>query len=232
MEKITMSPAAKTKIVNIVLKTLTYILYFMNTVFMTAVGLFTNLFFCSLAAYALAKFRFPGRRIIHGIFLASMMIPGIVLLVPQYLITYRLGLVDSFAGAILPGAVGIYGVFFMYQFYVGVPSDMAEAARIDGAGELRIFLQIYIRMVVPGLITLGIFTFNSYWNSFLWPNIVLIDTDKTVLAVALKNYNIYYTENMGPLMAGSIVIVIPVFLVFVFGQKYIVNNMSFSGLKA
>ena len=205
--------------------------YFLNTAIITAMGMFTNLFFCSLAGYALAKFRFPGRNIILNIFLISMMIPGIVFLVPQYIVTAKLGFVDTFWGVVLPGAIGVYGILFIRQFFLSIPNDFAESARLDGAGELRIFVQIYFRMVIPGLITLGIFTFNSYWNSFLWPNIVLMDESKAVLSVALKNYQIFYSDNMGPLMACSILMGIPVFIVYIVGQKYFVNNMSFSGIK-
>ncbi len=205
--------------------------YIFNTLFVTLLGCATNLLFCSLCAYALAKFRFPGRRVLQTAFLISMMIPGVVLIVPQFMVTLKLGLTDSLFGVVLPGAVGVWGILFMKQFFLAAPGDMAEAARIDGSGELRIFLQLYLPAASAGLITLGIFTFNSYWNSFMWPNIILTEPDLYLLTMALKNYQIYYSENMGPLMAGSIISVLPVFIIYVFGQKYFVNNMSFSGMK-
>ena len=205
--------------------------YIFNTLFVTLLGCATNLLFCSLCGYALAKFRFPGRRVLQTAFLISMMIPGVVLIVPQFMVTLKLGLTDSLFGVVLPGAVGVWGILFMKQFFLAAPVDMAEAARIDGSGELRIFLQLYLPAASAGLITLGIFTFNSYWNSFMWPNIILTEPDLYLLTMALKNYQIYYSENMGPLMAGSIISVLPVFIIYVFGQKYFVNNMSFSGMK-
>ena len=179
--------------------------YIFNTLFVTLLGCATNLLFCSLCAYALAKFRFPGRRVLQTAFLISMMIPGVVLIVPQFMVTLKLGLTDSLFGVVLPGAVGVWGILFMKQFFLAAPGDMAEAARIDGSGELRIFLQLYLPAASAGLITLGIFTFNSYWNSFMWPNIILTEPDLYLLTMALKNYQIYYSENMGPLMAGSII---------------------------
>ncbi len=203
---------------------------FLNTLCVTAMGMFTNLFFCSLCAYAFAKFKFRGKKAVESVFLLSMMIPGVVLIVPQFIITFKLGLHGTYTGAVAPGAIGLFGIFFMKQFFQSLPNDIGEAARVDGAGELTIFVRLYLPIATAGLITLGIFTFNAYWNSFMWPNLVL-SQEKQVITVVLRDYTIKYSDNMGPLMSGAIISVIPVFIVYVAGQKYFVNNMVFSGLK-
>lgn len=220
--------------------------YFFNSFFVTILGVFTNLFFGSMAAYSFSKIRFKARSMILKVFTASMMLPGIIMLIPQYLVVAKFpfvncnnilgqggtGFLNTYWGLILPGAVGVYGVLFMRQFFMTTPDEIGEAARVDGAGEIKIFASLYLRMVVPGLMTLGVFTFSAYWNSFLWPSLVLVsDQTKWVLPIALKNYQVLYTDNYGPLMAGSVFITIPVFIVFLFTQKYYITNITFAGIK-
>lgn len=215
------------------------------TVFITAVGMFTNLFFGSMAGYAFSKLRFRGRKLIFKIMLSSLMVPSIVTLLPQYFVLARFPLVGGndivgeggagFIGTpwavILPGAIGVYGVFFMRQFFHGVPNALGEAARVDGASEFRIFWQIYFPQVVPGVITLGIMTFNSYWNSYLWPSVVLISSDVSVLSLLLGQYQQIYDTDYGAIMAGSLIIMLPSFLIFAFLQKYFMHTVTFAGVK-
>lgn len=215
------------------------------TVFITAMGMFTNLFFGSLAGYTFSKMRFRGRKLIFKIMLMSLMIPSIVTLLPQYYILAKFPLVGGndilgnggagFIGSpwavVLPGAIGVYGIFFMRQFFHGVPQALGEAARIDGASEFRIFWQIYLPQVSSGLITLGIITFNSYWNSYLWPSIVLITGDVSVLSLILGQYQQIYETDYGAIMAGSLIIMLPSLLIFAFLQKYFMNTVTFAGVK-
>ena len=215
------------------------------TVFITATGMFTNLFFGSMAGYAFSKLEFRGRKLIFKIMIASLMIPGIVTLLPQYFVLAKFPLIggndifgDGGAGfigspwaVILPGAIGVYGIFFMRQFFHGLPKALGEAARIDGASEFRIFWQIYLPQVTPGMITLGIITFNSYWNSYLWPSVVLITKKVSVLSLILGRYQQIYETDYGAIMAGSIIIMLPSLLIFAFLQKYFMNTVTFAGIK-
>lgn len=215
------------------------------TIFITATGMFTNLFFGGMAGYAFSKLQFRGRKLIFKVMIASLMIPSIVTLLPQYYVLARFPLVggnditgtggQGFIGSpwavILPGAIGVYGIFFMRQFFHGVPKTLGEAARIDGAGEFRVFWQIYLPQVTSGFITLGIITFNSYWNSYLWPSIVLITGDVSVLSLILGQYQQIYETNYGAIMAGSLIVMLPSLLIFAFLQKYFMNTVTFAGIK-
>lgn len=215
------------------------------TVLITAVGIFTNLFFGSMAGYAFTKLRFRGRKLIFKIMLSSLMIPSIVTLLPQYFVLAKFpfaggndilgeggaGFIGTPWAVILPGAIGVYGVFFMRQFFHGVPNALGEAARVDGASEFRIFWQIYVPQVVPGMITLGIMTFNSYWNSYLWPSVVLIGSDVSVLSLLLGQYQQIYETDYGAIMAGSLIIMLPSFVIFAFLQKYFMHTVTFAGVK-
>lgn len=216
-----------------------------NTIIITAVGMFTNLFFGSMAGYAFSKLRFRGRKIIFKIMILSLMIPSIVTLLPQYYVLAKFplvggndifgnggsGFIGTVLAVILPGAIGVYGIFFMRQFFHGVPAALGEAARVDGASEFRIFWQIYLPQVSSGLITLGIITFNSYWNSYLWPSVVLISGDVSVLSLILGQYQQIYETDYGAIMAGSLIIMLPSLLIFAFLQKYFMNTVTFAGIK-
>lgn len=215
------------------------------TVLITAVGMFTNLFFGSLAGYTFAKLKFRGRKIIFRIMLMSLMIPSIVTTLPTYYVLAKFplaggnnilgeggsGFIGSPLAVILPGCIGVYGIFFMRQFFYGVPDALGEAARIDGASEFRIFWQIYLPQVSSGLITLGIITFNSYWNSYMWPSIVLSVGDVKMLSLLLGDFQQIYQAEYGAVMAGALVIMLPSLLIFAFLQKYFMNTVTFAGVK-
>ena len=174
-----------------------------------------------------------------------MMIPGVITLIPTFFVLLRfpfaggnnilgqggIGFYDNLAAVILPGCVGVYGIFFMRQFFVSLSDELAESARIDGAGEFRIFFQIYLPLVLPGLLTLGIFTFQSGWNNFMWPNIVLQSPENQLLTMAFKAFQNSRTTDFGPLMALSIMMAIPVLILFVFMQKYFVQGVALGGVK-
>ncbi len=204
------------------------------TILITIVGMFTNLFFGGLAGYTFARLQFRGRKIIFRIMLMSLMLPTIVTILPQYYIIAKMGLVGNWLAVVLPGAVGVYGIFFMRQFFYGVPAALGEAARIDGAGEFRIFWQIYFPQVTSGLITLGIITFNSYWNSYLWPSMVLLTGDVKMLSLLLGDFQQLYgalPDSVGSVMAGAIIIMLPSLIIFAFLQKYFLNTVTFAGVK-
>ena len=207
--------------------------YIGNTLIVITAILVTQLLFCSMAGYSLARLRYPGKNFIVKFFMATMMIPGIISLIPSFLVVNAFGAVDSLWGIILPATYSIYGCLFMRSFFVGTPREIAEAARIDGANEFTIFLRLYIPMVLPGFLTLALFTFNGSWNNYLWPSIVLPSKEDVwaTLAVALKNFEAIYGDDYGSVMAGAVIMALPSMLIFICGQKYFVENLSFSGIK-
>lgn len=228
-----------------VFETIPFFNMLLNSVIVTVAGMCTNLFFGSLAAYAFSKIKFSGHKIVFNIMLMSMMIPGVITLIPTFFVLLRfplaggnnilgqggIGFYDNLAAVILPGAIGVYGIFFMRQFFMSLPDDMAESARIDGAGELRIFYRIYLPLVVPGLMTLGIFTFQSGWNNFMWPNIVLQSPENQLLTMAFKFFKTPTEVSYGPLMAISLMMAVPVLVLYVFMQKYFVQGVALGGVK-
>lgn len=220
--------------------------YFFNTLLLTVVNVVTNLLFASMAAYGFEKLRFKGSGVIFKIMMASMMLPGIATTVPTFLLLRSFplvggnnilgqgghGFIGSFMGVLLPGTVGVYGIFFMRQFLIPVSSDYAEAARIDGAGEFRIFLSIYIPMLVPAMLTLGIFCFQGVWNSYMWPNLILQGHEElSVLAMAIRNYSLETNFQYGPMMAMSILMSLPIIVAFCFMQKYFISGVAVGGIK-
>ncbi len=202
-----------------------------NTLFVIAMIMIFSLLFCCMGGYALARLDFKAKDWIVKFFYASMMIPGIICLIPQYIVVSFFGIDASLWGIIVPAICSIYGCLFMRSFFLNSPKEIAEAARIDGAGELRIF-SLYLPSVLPGIVTLGLFTFNSHWNSYLWPYLIVgNDPENFVLSVAVKEFELLAVDNYGPLMAASIITVLPMFLLFTLGQKHFMNNLSFTGVK-
>lgn len=204
-----------------------------NTLIVIVAVCVSQLLFCAMAGYSLARLRYPGKSFIVKFFMATMMIPGIISLIPQYMVVNAFGAVDSLWGIILPSTYSIYGCLFMRSFFMATPSEIAEAARIDGASEFKIFVKLYIPMVLPGFLTLALFTFNGCWNNYLWPSLVLPTMEDTwgTLAVALKSFEGAYGYDYGNVMAGSVIMAIPSMLIFICGQKYFVENQSFAGIK-
>jgi multiple sugar transport system permease protein len=206
--------------------------YFTNSVLVAGLITVGNLVFCSLMGYALAKLRFPGRRALFGLVLATLMVPGMVTFVPQFVLVSNLGLVNSYAGLVLPFLVGPFGVFLMRQYLLSIPDDLVEAARVDGAGELRIFARVVLPLCGPALATLGILTFLTSWNSFLWPLVVATTEDRYTLPVALALFSVGQNRTeFGLLLAGAVVVVLPVLIVFIALQRHFLRGIATTGLK-
>ncbi len=220
-------------------------LYFWNSLVLSVAGVLANLFFGSLAGYAFAKLTFRGSKPMFRLLLAAMMIPGIVTMIPSFYVlrhfpllggndlfgTGGQGLLNSFWGIILPGASGTFAVFFMRQFFLTLPTDMMEVARIEGCGEFRIFWNIYLPLTKPALATLSIFTFQAGWNSFLWPMIVLNDPSKATIQMGLQAFSYNNQTDYGPMMAGALIAILPILILFLLLQKYFVQGIAFSGIK-
>jgi multiple sugar transport system permease protein len=206
--------------------------YFFNSALVAVAITIGNLVFCSMLGYALAKLEFPGKRVIFVLVLATLMVPGVVTFVPLFVLVSNLGMVNTFPGLIFPFLAGPFGVFLMRQFILSLPDELIHAARVDGAGELRIFRSIILPLCKPALATLGILTFLTSWNNFLWPLVVAQSEEKYTLPVALAIYAIGENKSdYGLLMAGSVVIIVPVLAVFLALQRHFVRGIAMTGIK-
>jgi multiple sugar transport system permease protein len=206
--------------------------YMVNSLIVSAATVITNVLFCSLAGYALAKIEFAGHKFVFGCVLAAMMIPYIALFVPSFFIIVQMGLVNTLAGIVLPIAVMPVGVFIMRQFADSVPNELLEAARLDGASEFLIFYRIFLPLVGPAIATVAIITFLNSWNYFLWPLIVAQNQDTYTLPVGLAVASqAAKSTDYGLLLAGAIVVLLPVLVLFLFLQKYFVQGIAGTGIK-
>jgi multiple sugar transport system permease protein len=206
--------------------------FFANSALVAVAVTAGNLLFCSMVGYALAKLDFAGKRLLFGLVLGMLMVPGVVTFVPLFVLVSNLGMVNTYPGLILPFLVTPLGVFLMRQFIGGLPDELIEAARIDGAGEWRIFARVIMPLCGPALATLGILTFLSSWNNFLWPLVVAQSEDKYTLPVALALYSVgQNATKYGLLLAGSVVVILPVVALFVALQRYFVQGIATTGIK-
>ncbi len=205
-------------------------LYF-NSLFTSGVIVLGVLLSSSLAGFAFAKYRFPGRELLFYLILATMMIPFFVTLIPVFFIVRQLGWIDSYQGLVVPGLTSAYGIFLMRQFMITVPDELIDAARIDGASEPMIYWRIVIPLVKPALATLGTFTFIGAWNNFLWPLLVLNSRELFTLPLGINSLRSLYADNTNLLMAGTAVAVLPMLLLFVFLQRYFIKGIALTGLK-
>lgn len=203
-----------------------------NSVIVAAAVVLGNMILCSMAGYALAKIQFRGAKIIFAAVLAELMIPFVALFVPQFVVTARLGLIDSLAGMIVPMIVLPLGIFIVRQFAYSIPDELLDAARIDGAGEFRVFAQVFLPLASPAIATVAILTFLGNWNGFIWPLVVAQSqrnyTLPVGLAIASQAEN---TTNYGVLLAGSVVVLLPVLILFVFLQRYFIQGIAAAGIK-
>jgi multiple sugar transport system permease protein len=205
-------------------------LYF-NSLFTSGVIVLGVLFTSSIAGFAFAKYRFPGRELLFYLILATMMIPFFVTLIPVFFIVRQLGWIDSYQGLIIPGLTSAYGIFLMRQFMFTVPDELIDAARIDGASEPIIYWRIVMPLIKPALATLGTFTFIGSWNNFLWPLLVVNNRELMTLPLGINSLRSLYSDNTNLLMAGTAVSVIPMLAVFIFLQRYFIQGIALTGLK-
>lgn len=214
-----------------VLTTSPYLRWYLNSILVGAAVTTLTLFTSSLAGYIFAKFEFRFKNIIFVAILSTMMIPFPVLLIPSYLIANYLHLLNTLWALIIPGIVTAFGVFLMRQFIASIPTDVIEAARIDGAGEFAIYRRIILPLVGAPLAALGIFTFLASWNDYLWPLVAINDQDKMVVPLALTFFNSQHAQRYDLVMAAATMAVIPVFVVFVVFQRRITNAFVLTGVK-
>ncbi|MGP3534610.1 carbohydrate ABC transporter permease [Microbacterium sp. RD1] len=206
--------------------------FFFNSIVVAVFVTLGNIVFSSMVGYALAKLEFRGKKLLFALVLATLMVPGVVTFVPLFVLTANLGLVNSYPGLILPFLITPVGVFLMRQFISGLPDELLEAARIDGAGEWRIFLRVVMPLCGPAVATLTILTFLGSWNNFLWPLVVATTEDMYTLPVALALYSVgQNAARYGLMMAGAVVVVVPVLAIFVILQRYFVQGIALTGIK-
>lgn len=212
-------------------KTVPYNRYFINSVFIATASTLLTLFFCSLGGYAFAKYRFRGQKILFGILLASMMVPFQVLLVPLFGLMYDIGWLNSYKAIVIPFSVGAFGVFLMRQFIVTIPSELLDAARIDGCSEFGIYYRIVLPIIKPALGALTIYSFLGSWNGYLWPLIILRDEAKYTLPIGLANLVGIYRQDYGMLMAGTLLSLMPIVILFLAMQREFVQGITLGGVK-
>lgn len=206
--------------------------FFLNSVVVAVAVTVGTVLFSAMVGYALAKLDFPGRRVLFGLIMATLMVPGMVTFVPLFVLVANLDLINTYAALILPFLAAPFGVFLMRQFMLDIPDELLDAARVDGAGEFRTFFRIVLPQTKPALATLAILTFLGSWNNFLWPLVAVQSADMYTLPVALALYSTgQNTVQYGLLVAGATVIVLPVLIVFLVLQRHIVQGISTTGLK-
>lgn len=205
--------------------------YLLNTVIIAGLITLGQLISCSMAGYAFAKLRFPGRDFIFFLYLGTMMIPATVTLIPSYVIILNLGWVDSLQGLVVPFVFGnAFGTFLIRQFLQGIPSDLEEAAEIDGAGYFVIWSRIMIPMAKPALATLAVMTLVSQWNSLVWPLIVTQTDQWRVLSVGLAAFRLFRTIQWNTMMAAVVMATLPMIVILFLAQSFFIQGIQFSGM--
>ncbi len=204
---------------------------FLNSLVLSVSVTLISLFFNSMAGYAFAKYRFRGRKKLFNLLLSSMIIPAQVTMLPLFLMLKELGLINTYLAIIIPGMANIFGIFLIRQYMLSIPDSLIEAARMDGASDFQIYRKVILPLAMPILVTLAIFTFMGTWNDFLWPLIALTDDSMYTLPVALANLMGEHTKDTELMMAGSVVTILPILVVFLALQKYYIRGIMMGGVK-
>ena len=202
-----------------------------NSLFITCSFTLLTIVSASMAAFAFAKIRFRGSRLVLALYLATMMIPTQVTMIPLFVVMNKLGLIDSYASVILPGIFKPFAVFMLVQQMRAIPNDFLDAARIDGAGIFQVYRRIALPMCAPTIATLAVTTFMESWNDYLWPLLMLTDRNKMTLPIALSTLNGQYNTEYNVLMAGSLISMIPIVIIYLCAQKQFKNGLMAGGIK-
>jgi multiple sugar transport system permease protein len=205
--------------------------WFLNSVLVASAVTLLVVIIDSLAAYAYARMQFVGRRFLFALLLATLFLPGMMFLVPNFLTIAHVGLLNNYLGVIIPGLAGVFGVFFMNQFLQTIPIELEEAAMIDGASPWRTFFSVVLPLARPALATLAVITFLAAWNDFLWPLLILTSADMLTLPPGLATLQGAYTSEYGQMMAGAVIAAVPVLILYIFLQRFIVASVATTGLK-
>lgn len=206
--------------------------FYINTIITTVAKTIGQLVFCSMAAYAFARIKFPGRDVLFIILLSVLMVPGQLFIIPNFKTIQALGLLNSLSAIILPGLFSAYGVFLLRQFFLTLPKELEEAAVIEGCNQFQIFWKIMLPLAKPGLISLSIFTILWSWNDFLWPLIVNTSLGKLTLSVGIASLQGQYVTDYPILMAGAVMCIWPMVLMFMIFQKSFIEGIAITGSKS
>lgn len=204
---------------------------FFNSFFVAGWVTLLQVITCSMSAYAFSRIKWPGRDKLFLLYLTTLMVPGVVLIVPNFVIILRLGMFDDYTGLIIPAAFTAYGTFLLRQFMLTIPSSLDEAAAIDGAGHWRVFTQVILPLARPGIIVLAIFAFLFNYNSFFWPLIITKSPNLRVLPIALQAFDSSYGRETPLIMAASLLAMIPPIILFLLLQKYLVRGIQLGAVK-
>ncbi len=205
--------------------------WFLNSLIVASITTTLKLLIDSLAGYAYARMDFPGKKQIFGLLLATLFLPGVMFLVPNFVTVAKLNMLNKFSGVIIPSLASVFGVYFMRQFFMSIPKEIEEAAQIDGANTVQIFIQIALPLAKPALATLAVIEFLGSWNDFLWSLLVLKDRAVQTLQPGLRTLQGAYTSEYGLMMAGAVIVAIPVLIIYVFMQRFIVQSVATTGIK-
>ncbi|MBI4810691.1 MAG: carbohydrate ABC transporter permease [Ignavibacteriales bacterium] len=205
--------------------------FFLNTLIVAFASVAGQLLFCSMAAYAFARLRFKGRDKLFSLYLATMMIPAIVTIIPAFLIINMFGWMNTYWALFTPTVSSVWGIFLLRQFFQTIPRDLEDAARVDGASEFTIFWKIILPLSKPALATLAIFAFMGSWKDFLWPLIVTNRMDMRTVEVGIANFSSLYSTDWPHQMAAAVVVMLPIVIVFFIAQKYFVRGITLTGMK-
>lgn len=202
-----------------------------NSFVSTIIIVLAQVLLCSMAAYAFARLKFPLKNFLFILILSVLMVPGQIFLIPQYLIVMKLGLLNSMGGLVLPNLFSAFGTFLMRQFFLTIPKELEEAARIDGCSRFRIYWNIMMPLVKPGTISLVIFTAKFAWNNFMWPMIVTTSPEKMTLPPALSTLQGVHVTKFPPQMAGATLAVLPILILYIVFQKQFIEGVAHAGVK-
>lgn len=214
-----------------IFKAVPFGLWYFNSFITALLTTLLCLFFSATSGYAFARIPFFGREIVFFGILGTMMVPGVITIIPLYVLLKNLGLTDTYQGLIIPFMVTAFGIFLMRQFFQSIPIELEEAARIDGAGRIRTFTQVVLPLAKPALSALTIFTFMGRWNDFLMPLIIIGDSKLFTLPLGMSTFRSQYRTDWGMLMAGSILVMIPIVLLYVVFQRFFIEGISHTGGK-
>lgn len=205
--------------------------YYFNSVFVAVTVTLGQIVTCSLAAYAFARLQFRGREVLFYVFLGTMMIPGQVVMIPTFMVLHWFGWIDTYAALIVPGLASAFGTFLLRQFFLTIPRDLEDAAKIDGCNRFGVLWRIILPLAKPALATLAVFTFMGVFNDFLWALIVVSSDELRTVQLGLAIFRDRYQTDWGQLMAASVTATLPILMVFFFAQKYFIKGITLSGLK-
>lgn len=205
--------------------------FFLNSIIVALASVMGQILFCSMAGYAFARLKFFGRDRIFSLYLATMMIPAIVTIIPAFLIITQFGWMNTYWALFTPTLSSVWGIFLLRQFFQTIPRDIEDAARVDGASEFTIFYRIVLPLSKPALATLAIFAFMGSWKDFLWPLIVTNRTDMRTVEIGIANFSSLYQTDWPHQMAAAVVVMVPIVIVFIVAQKYFIRGITLTGLK-